>query len=744
MKVLRIIPVVLLTVLIAVPVSAQGWEKARGPNFTYEGVFADTTAAGEALVSGGHGIVVDKYDRVWMGSYYGGNTGGLVVLNADGTPAAFSPIASVTFADTTIDLAVTGSCRGMNVDHEGNILYCAKSTLIKINVENGEGMAYWVGAGSLTKPGVDAEGYIYVGYVVGVSPVEVIDPATFEVTQQITLEPAPGYARGLEISPDGKTLIPANLSAGGPVYIYTTEDYVTYSLTDSLYTDVLGNNIFQYQCVTMDWGPEGKLWISHDDAYAATGQKNNGFVVVDLEAKEYSYLFVPMDSTEYNGPRGIAFNSTGDIAYATSFNANKVWKFAAVEPLTPGDWTYDDGLSNFVYDGVFADTTAAGEALVSGGHGIVVDKYDRVWMGSYYGGNTGGLVVLNADGTPAAFSPIASVTFADTTIDLAVTGSCRGMNVDHEGNILYCAKSTLIKINVENGEGMAYWVGAGSLTKPGVDAEGYIYVGYVVGVSPVEVIDPATFEVTQQITLEPAPGYARGLEISPDGKTLIPANLSAGGPVYIYTTEDYVTYSLTDSLYADNGGYPIFHYQCVTMDWGPEGMLWISHDDAYAATGQDYNGFAIVDLETKKYDYLFVPMDSTEYNGTRGIAFNSTGEIAYATSFNANKVWKFVKSTVGVDVRPMAKIPVDYELNQNYPNPFNPTTTIPFTLKKNGNVQLKVYDIIGREVVTIIDKPMQAGSYAVTFDGSNLASGVYHYRMTVNRVALTKRMLLVK
>ncbi|OQX88643.1 hypothetical protein B6D60_01605 [candidate division KSB1 bacterium 4484_87] len=739
----KLLLLLFLTISLAVPAMSHAWVKERGPAWQYEGVFADSAATGEKYVSGGHGIVVDKYDRVWIGSYYAGNTGGIIVLNPDGTPTDFSPIDSIAFADTTFNLAKTNGCRGMNVDKDGNILYANKSTLIKIDVETGQGLAYWVGPGSLTKPAVDSEGYIYVGKVVGVGPISVLDPATFDVTQEITLEPAAGYTRGIEVAPDGKTLIAGNLSAGGPVYIYTTDDYVTYTMTDSLYLDDYGQNIFKFQCVTMDWGPDGKLWISHDDSYGASGRYENGFVVVDINTKKYSYFFVPMDSTEYNGPRGIAFTNDGNTGYFVSFTASRVGKITRAELMEPGEWVYDDGLNVGWSVDSYIDSLETGDKVASGGHGIVVDKYDRIWIGSYYAGNTGGIVVLNPDGTPADFSPISTVAFTDTTFDLAKTNGCRGMNVDKDGNILYANKSTLIRLNVENGEGLNYWVGPGSLTKPAVDAEGYIYIGKVVGVGPISVLDPATFDVTQEITLDPAPGYTRGIEVTPDGKTIISANLS-GGPAYVYTTEDYVTYTYTDSILVDTGGYPVFKYQVVTMDWGPDGNLWISHDDSYAATGRHDNGFVVVNMETKHYDYFNMPEDSTEYNGPRGIAFNSTGDVGYAVSFTASRVYKLIRTRAGIQVKDFVELPTAYILGQNYPNPFNPTTTIPFSLQKSGNVELKVYDILGREVMTLIDRRMQPGYHKVTFDGNGLASGVYHYRLKFDGQVYTKRMLLLK
>ncbi|MBN1153767.1 T9SS type A sorting domain-containing protein, partial [candidate division KSB1 bacterium] len=130
--------------------------------------------------------------------------------------------------------------------------------------------------------------------------------------------------------------------------------------------------------------------------------------------------------------------------------------------------------------------------------------------------------------------------------------------------------------------------------------------------------------------------------------------------------------------------------------------------------------------------------------GPRGVAFNATGDTAYAVSFNASAVWRFVKGYIDIDIRPVAEVPKDYRLDQNYPNPFNPSTIIPFALKSGGQVELKVYDVLGREVITLIDKEMNAGSYRAVFDGSNLASGHYFYKLSINGNVFTKQMLLVK
>jgi hypothetical protein len=89
-------------------------------------------------------------------------------------------------------------------------------------------------------------------------------------------------------------------------------------------------------------------------------------------------------------------------------------------------------------------------------------------------------------------------------------------------------------------------------------------------------------------------------------------------------------------------------------------------------------------------------------------------------------------------------IPSVYSLAQNYPNPFNPTTNIKFSLPKGGYVTLKVYDLLGKEVATLVQDPYEAGTYVVDFNASALASGVYFYSLESGSFNETKKMLLVK
>ena len=89
-------------------------------------------------------------------------------------------------------------------------------------------------------------------------------------------------------------------------------------------------------------------------------------------------------------------------------------------------------------------------------------------------------------------------------------------------------------------------------------------------------------------------------------------------------------------------------------------------------------------------------------------------------------------------------VPKAYSLSQNYPNPFNPTTNIKFSVPKDGNVSLKIYDAIGNVVDTYVDGFMNAGSYNAEVDASSLASGIYFYTLKAGDFVQTKKMVLIK
>ena len=115
------------------------------------------------------------------------------------------------------------------------------------------------------------------------------------------------------------------------------------------------------------------------------------------------------------------------------------------------------------------------------------------------------------------------------------------------------------------------------------------------------------------------------------------------------------------------------------------------------------------------------------------------------TAMNVTDVKIDTGTITGVnDLNGTAALPISYSLSQNYPNPFNPTTTIRFALPKAGDVNLAVYDILGRKIAELVHGNLTAGYHTVNFNASNLASGVYFYRIQAGDFVSVKKLMLLK
>jgi len=140
------------------------------------------------------------------------------------------------------------------------------------------------------------------------------------------------------------------------------------------------------------------------------------------------------------------------------------------------------------------------------------------------------------------------------------------------------------------------------------------------------------------------------------------------------------------------------------------------------------------------------------YNGTESVPTNNL--VIYVTQYNGTLIHgqsKSIFARKGVSVDGLNDIPKVFALSQNYPNPFNPTTNIMFDIPQNSNVKIMIYDMLGREVATLVNAHYTPGHYTVPFNASKLASGMYIYRMTSQSVSgdqklftSTKKLMLVK
>ncbi len=132
------------------------------------------------------------------------------------------------------------------------------------------------------------------------------------------------------------------------------------------------------------------------------------------------------------------------------------------------------------------------------------------------------------------------------------------------------------------------------------------------------------------------------------------------------------------------------------------GPVWISNDDSYQTIDYD------------RYDLVYAKINGVEYGTFVSVENEDSSH------------------------------PIDYFLSQNYPNPFNPSTRINYSLPHSSKVTLKVYDILGNEIKTLVNKEQNAGIYEVEYDSKGLSSGIYFYRIVTDRFSEMKKMILLK
>ena len=408
--------------------------------------------------------------------------------------------------------------------------------------------------------------------------------------------------------------------------------------------------------------------------------------------------------------------------------------------------------------GNFPDTTFKGN---TGGHGVAVDPDGKIWC-TFWGTtdsifvpdsakmkNVRVIHVFNPDGTPASFSPIKSITVGGVTDYLY--NSNIGLREDIDGNILHSTFDALYRINYKTGEGMNKVqpvVGFG-LTQCAVDAAGNIYTATVLPGHEIKVYTPDFNFITNVV--DASVGFSRTIEVSHDGNTVYWTSFT-NNQIYIFSRlDEFSPYALTDSI--------LQGFNCESATWSRDGkLLWLSagnglnlpNTSPYVTTYWSLSTWYAYDPVAKTL------VDSIKWqfhSGTpiadqrpRGLAFSPDGEYAYVTVFGSTgcpAFQKFKKPTVDVATE-LPGIPESYDLAQNFPNPFNPSTSIRFSIPEAGLATLRVFNLLGEEVATLVNEYKNVGNYDVQFDASGLTTGVYFYSLSVNNFTSTKKMVLTK
>ena len=408
---------------------------------------------------------------------------------------------------------------------------------------------------------------------------------------------------------------------------------------------------------------------------------------------------------------------------------------------------------------VFPDTNFVSPFGV---HGLTVTPDGNVWIAPTWATDSvmdaGGVwwpvvqvFVFHPNGTPTTFSGFKFIT-AGGIKDTLWNGT-QGMRTDANGNLVYSQYDTYWRIDYRTGQGLARVIPVKDAytVAPAFTSANEMFEAYVLPGNPIKIYDNNFAYLGTAV--DASLGFSRAFEVSKDGKDIYWAGYSLN-KVLIYHSNNGTlgSYALTDSM--------AFGYQAESFAWNKKsGLLFVSGGNIDTA---DYGPFEPghspmkwlgIDPATKTvkdsivwnwnaYPYSKIGADAPR---PRVIDFSPSGDTAYVGCFWQDKaaVQMFRKVLTGV-TQIDNLIPETYALSQNYPNPFNPTTTIQFDIPKAGLTILKVYDILGNEVATLVNEQKTAGTYRVVLDGSRLATGTYVYKLTSGGVQLTKKLLMVK
>jgi photosystem II stability/assembly factor-like uncharacterized protein len=195
-------------------------------------------------------------------------------------------------------------------------------------------------------------------------------------------------------------------------------------------------------------------------------------------------------------------------------------------------------------------------------------------------------------------------------------------------------------------------------------------------------------------------------------------------------------------------GMPSYGYVEATYDGGltRHSIRSYEYGDVFGCILYPSGGLLLI---TDRNSLKPLPSDSTkfyiasEYNGLKLVDFESTSERSNWILAAGNRLFQSIGTPTAAPHRQSIE-PGQYRLEPNYPNPFNPATTITYQVPKQGRVTMKVYDVLGKEVATLINEEKAVGRYSTMFDGSRLSSGTYIVRMNAGDFVKTMKVTLLK
>jgi hypothetical protein len=442
---------------------------------------------------------------------------------------------------------------------------------------------------------------------------------------------------------------------------------------------------------------------------------------------------------------------------------------------------------DWVFDSAFPPDP---DRQFSSGHGVAVDPDGKIWVqyfsatdsvqvpeftGSDPAGRDGYrdvrvIYVFNADGTEASISPVKFIDLPggardtlggflirDANGDLAWEGkSNRGLRADPTGaslggDILVSSFDFLYRLDYQTGEGKAVtrFDDYCALTQPASDVNGSVYVSPVCPGPPIRELSGADLSFSSNVT-DASSNFSRSLAASADG-TIVWEMAYENTYTIIHQRPD--VFSPFDSVGVTGRG-----MRTESGTYQPNtGWLWLSsgnvlnlpNQDPTVETNWDVSTWYAFDVADLLANEVPTALDSIKWfmpnleARPRGLAFTADGQTAYVDAFSelAPSFQKFTRTGVSNEPGAIANVAT---LEQNQPNPASGATEIRFTLEEPGHARVRLYDVAGRELMTVLDETLAAGEYGRQVSVNDLPAGTYVYTLEVGGQVTSRRMLVVR